>query len=1091
METRTCPDCGNPVSGELLDGICPACLAGLLGSDPTDPTRSSNDPTGPAGSGSPDRHRGPGDETGPRSNSRGRKDTASEPTGGSGRARSSREARPKNVLLDVPGHEVTAEIARGGMGIVYRATELDPRREVALKMLLASQVGMEHLHDHFLLEARAIARLDHPNILPIYHLGEHEGIPFFTMKLATNGSLHHRRMRYREQWTQIAELMATLADAVSYAHQRGVLHRDLKPGNVLFDDANRPYVSDFGLARVLEKDGILTPEGSHLVGTPRYMSPEVIEGGADATTTASDVYALGLMFYELIAQRGPFDAANEHEHMRRVVSEPIPRPSTFMPGIPPELEQLCLHCLEHERSQRLSSASLLRDELRRWLAGEPLQLQITSPWQRGRRWMRRHKLTAVSGLLTMGLTLLALIAAGVAVNRMIRFDRVRLLTQDRVESDLINARLGAAQALRHLGYLGQRQVALNMLHEAAQVRITAPLRSEAIAQLTAPDTGEEVVRFALGSDLDRVEASADLDLLAVSSANGEINVWRRSTAKLLWHLRLSLAQPPTVLEFSPAGDWLAVGAATSAVGIYEVATGLKIHAVTGIWSGFSADNHQFISWQRNELRQQALASGDFVGHTTLVTAPPAPPLFASGKGAGAAWAIIPRTNSLDLIGNEGQLLYRLPWIGPPPTSFCWSSNLVAVGESTGLLRTWSLPDLLTRTTPAHQTALRRLWLETETGRLWSTSVGGESRWWDARTLTLLGESPGWRLVRPATDGRRLLVVDDRAVSVRPLWSGTGRTNVILPSTQSVLHLEFAAGTTRFVAVQRDAMSLGEGTTGQRVALALCRAARSAHFSPRGGRLLLIEADQLRWFQVNPSSEGAELKEFRPPTPFPEGTLTAGVATPHHQMVLLQSPRGEVLTVDVEKAEFTTAVSSIERNLLIAGDEAAQTLAYSSRGKGTWASMRYGGRQYFAQNNRWGPLFFSPDGQRILQPGPEGHRMLDLIGGAPRWTTPAEAGAAGAGLGAWPTESRVVVAAARRGPIHLLATESGEGSVDLNPPGPLSALGVSDDGQLVAAGTETGTLSIWNLPSLESSLLDFGLDLPFNGRARSGTGERAP
>ena len=1079
MELRNCPDCGTPLNGDLLDGICPSCLAGLLGTELSEPTKTATHPPRTKEAQSPTVSTGGKATPGPTSRGAGVGRT-SDGTQAPGRARSGGYIRPKNVLLDVPGHVVTAEIARGGMGIVYRATQLDPRREVALKMLLASQVGMEHLHDHFLLEARAIARLDHPNILPIYYLGEHEGIPFFTMKLATNGSLHHRRMRYREQWTPIAELIATLADAVSFAHQHGVLHRDLKPGNVLFDDSNRPYVSDFGLARVLEKDGVLTPEGSHLVGTPRYMSPEVIEGGADATTTASDVYALGLMFFELLAQRGLFEAANEHEHMRRVISEPVPRPSTFIAGIPPELEMLCLRCLEHERSKRLPSASLLRDELRRWLAGEPLQLQATTFWQRWLRWIRHHKLTATSGLLTMGLGVVALTAAGVAVSRMIRFDRFRLLTQDRVETDLINARLGAAQALRHLGQLGQRQTALNLLHEAGQVRVTTALRSEAVLQLTAPDTGEEVVRHALGPDLDQVEASPDLDLIAVGSATGDVRVWRRSAAKLLWHLRLNTSQTPKVLEFSPGSDWLAIGVEPTAVVLHEVATGQKVHTVAGTWAGFSPDQRHFSSLQRDELRHFELASGVAVGQTPLHSSPTATPILASVNGA--LGVVVPRPDGLDLVNPEGVSVRRLPWSGPPPTAALWNSNLVVAGDETGLLRFWALPDLQPSLVSAHHTAVRRLWSEATTGRIWSISEGGEARWWDARTGRLLGESPGWRLVRPSLDGQRILAVDDRAVSMHPLGSGIGLTNVPLPLRQWVQQIEFSTGVSRFVAVQRDAVTLGDAATGQRSFIIPCQEAKSAHFSPSGGHLLVVESQRLRWFAVKSGPEDSEPKELGTPTGFSQGALAVGTSTPHHHWVLLTNPRGELLTVDVEKGEITTAISSVDHDLLIAGDELAQNLAFSSRGKGAWAFSRYGGRQYFAHNTRWGPMIFSPDGQRILQPGPGGHQVLDLMGGTPRWTASADSAATGSGLGVWPPESRTVIAACRRGAIRVLDAESGEGILDLNPAGPLSALGATDDGKWVAAGTEEGVLWVWNLSTLDSALHDLGLDLPQNGRS---------
>src|SRR5262249_52388547 len=161
-------------------------------------------------------------------------------------------------LLRVPGHELTGEIARGGMGIVYRAEQLDPRRTVALKMLLPHQLGAAGVAERFRLEVRALTELEHPAILPVFQAGEHQGLPFFTMKLATGGTLAQRKHKYAGDWRAIAELMARLADAVQFAHDHGVLHRDLKPGNILFDDQDRAYVSDFGLAKLLSADSDLT-----------------------------------------------------------------------------------------------------------------------------------------------------------------------------------------------------------------------------------------------------------------------------------------------------------------------------------------------------------------------------------------------------------------------------------------------------------------------------------------------------------------------------------------------------------------------------------------------------------------------------------------------------------------------------------------------------------------------------------------------------------------------------------------------------------------------------------------------------------------
>src|SRR5687767_4296220 len=223
--------------------------------------------------------------------------------------------------MRVAGHEIAAEIARGGMGIVYRARQLDPPRTVALKMLLPHQLGSAEMAERFRIEVSTLTLLEHPAILPVYQVGEHERLPFFTMKLATGGTLAQRKHEYAGDWHAVAELMATLAEAVQFAHERGVLHRDLKPGNILFDEQGRAYVSDFGLAKLVSAESNLT-RSMDFLGTPNYVAPEVATRSAQQATTASDIYSLGAILYELLAGRPPFAAEGIPALLKKIAEEP-------------------------------------------------------------------------------------------------------------------------------------------------------------------------------------------------------------------------------------------------------------------------------------------------------------------------------------------------------------------------------------------------------------------------------------------------------------------------------------------------------------------------------------------------------------------------------------------------------------------------------------------------------------------------------------------------------------------------------------------------------------------------------------------------
>src|SRR5688572_10509338 len=268
-----CKTCGRPIREDGLEGLCASCMIGLVLEDP-----------------------------GPQSADKARRDQT-----GAG-------------SMEIPGYRVQREIARGGMGIVYRALQEEPRREVALKMLLPHQISSPGMLDRFRLEARAIAALEHPAILPVHHVGEHNGLPFFTMKLAAGGSLAQCKGKFTGDWRRIAELVATLADAVQFAHERGVLHRDLKPGNVLFDEAARPYVSDFGLAKLADAESALT-RSIDLLGTPHYVAPEVAARSAKEATTASDIYSLGAILYELLAGHPPFQAEGVPALLKKIAEE--------------------------------------------------------------------------------------------------------------------------------------------------------------------------------------------------------------------------------------------------------------------------------------------------------------------------------------------------------------------------------------------------------------------------------------------------------------------------------------------------------------------------------------------------------------------------------------------------------------------------------------------------------------------------------------------------------------------------------------------------------------------------------------------------
>jgi len=292
LAQRTCENCGSSLDLDIVSGFCPGCLLNTV-------------------------------------------------------FETEKDLAPGSRIED---YELLSEVARGGMGIVYRARQRAPSRIVALKMILPVHLHSLGAIDRFRAEAEAAASLEHEGILPIYAVGEHDGAPFYSMKFAEGGMLSARIDNYRDKPRQAAALVAKLARAVAFAHEHGILHRDLKPGNVLFDSAGKAFVSDFGLAKWLQRECDLT-QTLAILGTPYYMAPEQATDSR-GVTAAADVYSLGAIFYHLLAGRPPIWGETPMEVLHRAAAEKPKSPRLTNSRISRDLETICLKCLEKEPGAR-------------------------------------------------------------------------------------------------------------------------------------------------------------------------------------------------------------------------------------------------------------------------------------------------------------------------------------------------------------------------------------------------------------------------------------------------------------------------------------------------------------------------------------------------------------------------------------------------------------------------------------------------------------------------------------------------------------------------------------------------------------------
>ncbi len=356
-----CPQCGKPLAGDAPQGLCPECLfkAALPGQSALDSTAS----------------------------------TAGAPEAG---------ARIKYF----GDYELLEEIARGGMGVVWKARQTSLKRDVALKMIRAGALASPEEVQRFLREAEAAANLQHPNIVAIHEVGEHEGQHYFSMDYVSGRDLGAIVQDGPLSAQVAARYVKIIAEAIHFAHQRGTLHRDLKPQNVLIDEADQPRITDFGLAKIAKDDSNLTHTGT-VMGSPSYMSPEQAAGRVGDIGPASDVYSLGATLYELLTGRPPFRGATAMATLYDVMeTEPV-APRRLEADIPVDLETICLKCLEKAPSARYPTARALAEELDRFLKGEPIHARPASMVRKTVNWGRRHPgaLAALAALVMVGLSI--------------------------------------------------------------------------------------------------------------------------------------------------------------------------------------------------------------------------------------------------------------------------------------------------------------------------------------------------------------------------------------------------------------------------------------------------------------------------------------------------------------------------------------------------------------------------------------------------------------------------------------------------------------------------------------------------------------
>jgi WD40 repeat protein/predicted Ser/Thr protein kinase len=634
------------------------------------------------------------------------------------------------------GHELLEVVATGGMGVVYRARQLRPERIVALKMVLGGVFAAPRDLERFLVETEAAARIEHPHIVPIYDVGEEDGVHYYTMRFIEGASLAEEVPRFLGKPKAAAAIVEVVAGAVQYAHERGILHRDLKPGNILIDREGRPYVTDFGLAKILESKNDLTQSGD-MVGTLKYMAPEQASPGSVPLTERVDVFSLGVILYQLLSGRAPFDGGSSAETLRRLLNESPPPLERRGTRIPRDLRTITLHALEKEPARRYATAAALAEDLGAFLRGEPLpHARPAGLLEQMWKWIRRRPTAAAlvaviigAFFVLMGVSLNYNFKLGAEAERAKKGERDAVARAGIAERYLYAARMNLAYQAWQREDVDTAADTVFTIRDTAKVlgsfewnylfrlcappgRIDcwdgyAPVTSFALSTdgtLLVPNRQNDVVA-AWGGDRwrERTEfaglsypivsltVSRDGTLVIAADERGSIRIVERLTGKEIKRLE---GADPRLLSLSPSGALLAA-ACRKGVRLWETATWRDLGAFGAEWGpirsiAFSPDERQIaIVGQDGILRlvdvsSQAEIARDQTGAPVRAVAfSPRGGTLASAEGDGSVrlWESAPLRplRILDQHRSEATAV-----------AFSPDGKIVASGGKDGYLMLWDL-----------------------------------------------------------------------------------------------------------------------------------------------------------------------------------------------------------------------------------------------------------------------------------------------------------------------------------------------------------------------------------------------------------------
>jgi hypothetical protein len=719
---------------------------------------------------------------------------------------------PSGSSPSIPGYTVLEELGRGGMGIVFKAIPERLNRLVALKMILAGEFAGPEAGARFLVEAEAVARLQHPQVVQIFRIGEHKGRPFLEMEFVEGGSLADHLDGTPRLPAEAAKLVESLALAVHHAHDRGIIHRDLKPANILLTSDGVPKVTDFGLAKSLGVDEGLTRTDS-IIGSPSYMAPEQAGGAGHRVGPATDVYSLGAILYELLTGRPPFRAATVLETLEQVKSaEPAP-PSRLQPGLPGDIDTITLKCLQKDPARRYSGADALAGDLLRFRAGEPIMARPVGVMGRWVKWARRRPLTAglaMASVVSTVLLILVLAATNVVVRRQQR-ETLEALNRERwLRGELARSNERLAEQQRQTEKALQfKTVALELSNEDLQrerhdsyfQRIALAETERAAGQsgrandvldgcpvdlrgwewrfLKQASPAGPLAFVGHGGEVWDATISPDGRTLASASFDHTVKLWDVATGQHKLTLRGHQARVYSV-AFDRQGTRLVSASADRTAIVWDVPSGEPVHVLQG-----HADNVRCAVFSPDGY---TIATGSWDGTLRIWEARTGQPVGVYGTGAGwitrlafspdGRWVAVGGSSGRAEVWEyySGRCIQAFPGTHGPVLSVSFSPDGGRVATTSnaagvGLVKLWEVTTgRETLSFKVNSGLIERVTFSPDGRRLATSGWDGTVRLWDVQTareiISLRGHSDrvwgvnfsprGDSLVSASADGKVLL-----------------------------------------------------------------------------------------------------------------------------------------------------------------------------------------------------------------------------------------------------------------------------------------------------------------------------------------------